>query len=108
LWMLPAIVLNERAEKTGVPARHTIPPARLEYLAQLLRSNVTDDLRTQQPTVVIVPHCKSTTEEPCQGLYLQSFDILDWFLQSPEFRSAWSHYRHQSGDGFFDSYVRIN
>jgi hypothetical protein len=108
LWMLPAIVVNERANQRGVPARYTIPPERLQYLEQLLRSNVAEDLRTRQPAVVIVAHCQATTDEPCQGLYLQSFDILGWFLQSPDFTAAWSHYRHQNGDAFFDTYVRTD
>ena len=107
LWMLPAIVLNERAEAGGPPARHRIPPARLRYLEQLQRANVAQDLRTRRPAVVIIPQCKPTPDEPCQGLYGQSFDILGWFLRSPDFASAWKSYRHQSGDAYFDAYMRV-
>ncbi len=106
LWMLPAIVLNEMAEAGGPPARRPIAPARLRQLEQLQRADVAADLRTRQPAVVLVPRCKSTPDEPCQGLYGKSFDILAWFLQSPDFAAAWAPYRHLAGDDDFDAYAR--
>jgi hypothetical protein len=106
LWMLPSIILNERAQASGTPSRHPLTPARLAYLADLQRSNSADDIRLHHPHIIIVQHCKATDEEPCQGLYKTAFDILPWFLQSPNFANAFAHYRHTSGDSFFDVYTR--
>jgi hypothetical protein len=106
LWMLPAIVRNEIALSSGPPARKTLSAARVRQLSDLQRSNVADDLRTRQPAEVIIPHCLPTTQEPCQGLYGMSFDILAWFQGSPAFATQWANYQHVDGDPFFDVYRR--
>jgi len=106
LWMLPALVRNEIALSGGPPARKTLSARRLQQLSELQRSDVTDDLRTRQPTEVVVPHCLATTEEPCQGLYGMSFDILAWFRRSPAFAAEWANYQRVDGDAFFDVYRR--
>jgi hypothetical protein len=106
LWMLPSIILNERAQAAGTTTRHPVTPARLAYLADLQRSNSADDIRLRHPHIIIVQHCKATDEEPCQGLYGTTFDILPWFLQSPNFANAFAHYQRTSGDSYFDVYTR--
>jgi hypothetical protein len=106
LWMLPSIVLNERAAAGGDPSKHPVTAARLAYLENLQRSNSAEDIRTRRPQVIIIQHCKANEEEPCQGLYHSSFEILPWFLQSREFAAAFAPYRRTSGDDFFDVYTR--
>jgi hypothetical protein len=106
LWMLPAVVRNEIALSGGPPARKALSAARVQQLSDLQRSNVAEDLRTRQPAEVIIPHCLPTTQEPCQGLYGMSFDILAWFQRSPAFAAQWANYQHVDGDAFFDVYRR--
>jgi hypothetical protein len=107
LWMLPAIVLNERAQQGGPAARHPLSPERTAQLAALLRSNVADDLTHRTPEIILVPHCKATTAEPCQGLWNTDFDILAWFQRDPGFTQAFAPYRRMAGDDFFDVYRRM-
>jgi hypothetical protein len=79
---------------------------RVRQLSDIQRSDVADDLRTRRPAEVIIPHCLPTTEEPCQGLYLMSFDILAWFQRSPAFAAEWANYRRVDGNPYFDVYRR--
>jgi hypothetical protein len=105
LWMLPAIVENERALDGGPPAPKSLPPGRLRELAARQRSDTTEDLRAWKPTFVIIDHCGPET--PCQALDDRNFDILQWFLKSPAFAAEWSSYQMQSTDKAFDVYKRI-
>jgi len=107
LFMLPAIVLNENAEAGGPPAIAPLPPARVQQLATLLRSNVADDLHTFAPTVVFVEHCDPITH-PCFALENLSFDTLAWFQRSPAFAAEWHNYRLQQTALDFDVYTRTS
>jgi hypothetical protein len=104
LWMLPAIVENERASAGGPPARKHLSPARVAGLATELRSNITEDLRGGRPAFVVVEHCNLST--PCLGLGNSTFDMLQWFLKSPTFAAEWSHYQPHSTERYFDVYTR--
>ncbi len=105
LWLLPAIVENERALSGGAPARKTLPPVRVRELAVMQRSNASEDLRRWKPRFVIVEYCSPAV--PCQALGAMSFDLLQWFLESRSFAAEWSHYRLQFSGRFFDVYQRI-
>jgi hypothetical protein len=105
LWMLPALVENERALAGGPPARMPLSPDRLSELADKQRSDTAEDLHLGKPTYVIVDHC--TPETPCQALGPINFDILQWFLKSPAFAAEWSHYPLQSTHPAFAVYHRL-
>ena len=104
LWMLPAIVLNENAEAGGPPANFPLPPARVNQLATLLRSNLAEDLHTFAPAVIIVEHCTPTNA--CFALDGLTFDTLAWFQRSPAFAAEWQNYHLQQPTTDFDVYAR--
>jgi hypothetical protein len=104
LWMLPAIVLNEAAEAGGPPAPVPLPPARVQQLATLLRSNVAEDLHTFTPAVIFVEHC--TPQLPCFALHGLNFDTLAWFQRDPAFAAEWRNYHFQQSDPDWDLYTR--
>jgi uncharacterized membrane protein len=104
LWMLPAIILSETAT-AAQPAAVTLPTARVQQLATLLRTNVADDLHTFAPSIVLVARCTPT--HPCQALNGLSFDTLAWFQRSPGFATEWLHYRLQQSSPDFNVYIRI-
>jgi hypothetical protein len=102
LWMMPAIIQNEMGP-TGAPAPFKrLSPARLAGLAALQRAETAEDLIYFKPSVVIVQRC--SRQHPCQGIEGKDFDMLSWFLQSPEFAAAWSPYQEQPPIQDFDIY----
>ena len=102
LWMLPAVIQNELGP-TGPPAPFKrLSPQRSAELAALLRGEVTDDLNYWRPSVVLVDRC--TMEQPCIGLEKKNFNAIPWFLQSPQFAEAWSHYKRQGDVDGYDLY----
>ncbi len=103
LWMLPAIVFNEAG---GPPAAVTLPPARVQQLANLLRSNVATDLHTFTPAVVLVERCSPT--HPCQALNSLAFNTLAWFQRDPAFAAEWTHYHLSASSPEFDVYARTH
>jgi hypothetical protein len=103
LFMLPAIVLNEAAEAGGPPAPVTLPPARVQQLATLLRSNVAEDLHTFTPAVIFIEHC--TPRLPCFALNGLNFDTLAWFQRDPAFAAEWRNYHFQQSDPDWDLYT---
>jgi hypothetical protein len=105
LWMLPAIIQNEQGA-TGPPAPFKkLPALTLARLADLQRTETVEDLNYWKPSVVLVEHC--TVDDPCQSLEDKNFDMAAWFLQSPAFADAWSHYQRQQSLPSFDLYTRI-
>lgn len=104
LFMLPAIVQNQVAEAGGPPPGKVLPPAEVERLAALLRTDVVEDFQRWQPDVVIVRQCPIST---CYETFHENkFDYVAWFQQSPEFAVEWRHYRFQSSDDAFAVYTR--
>ena len=102
LWMLPGIIQNELGP-TGPPAPFKrLSAERTTSLANLLRSESAEDLRYWRPSVVIVERC--SLNHFCQGMTGKDFNMLGWFLQSPEFAAAWSHYRKQTAFDNYDVY----
>jgi hypothetical protein len=105
LWMLPAIIQNE-AGPTGPPVPFKqLSPEKLAALTTLQRSQSAEDLNDWKPSVVLVQQCNLWPY--CQAIKNRNFNMLAWFLQSPEFAAAWSHYRQQPGIRSFDVYKRI-
>jgi hypothetical protein len=104
LWILPAIVLNEQPTFPRQVYFKRLPPETLTKLAVLQRASTTEDLNRWQPSIILVEHCN--VEHPCQALEGINFDILGWFLDSPDFAAAWSHYQRQRGLASFDVYAR--
>jgi hypothetical protein len=105
LWMLPAIIQNELGP-TGPPAPFKrLSPGTLARLAALQRSESAEDLNYWRPSVVLVQLC--SLKQPCQGIEGKNFDMISWFLQSPEFAAAWSHYQRQPGLDDYDVYKLV-
>lgn len=105
LWMLPAIVRNELAEAGGPAPGKVLPPAAVQKLAALQRTETAEDFRRWKPQVVIVRQCHRSA--PCFGLDHLDFDPLAWFLQSPAFAAEWKSYRLQTHQNNFDVYTRV-
>jgi hypothetical protein len=105
LWMLSAIVQNERAETGGPAPAKILPPEVVKRLADLQRAQTVEDFQRWKPVVVIVRRCGPST--PCVFLGRINFDPIPWFLKSPAFSAEWSHYRLQSSHGAFDVYTRV-
>jgi hypothetical protein len=104
LWMLPAIIQNERG-RTGAPVQFkSLPRDTVARLALLQRNETTEDLNYWRPSVILVEHCD--LEHFCQAVEGKNFDIISWFIQSPEFAAAWSHYQRREGPPHFDLYIR--
>lgn len=99
LWMLPAIIQNELGPVEPPAPFKRLSPDTVANLAALQRKQSAEDLNYWRPAVVLVERC--VPNHFCQGLGGKTFDILSWFLQSPEFAAAWSHYQRQPG---FDNY----
>jgi hypothetical protein len=105
LWMLPAIIQNELGP-TGPPAPFKrLSPETLARLAALQRSESAEDLNYWRPSVVLVELC--SLKQPCQGIEGKNFNMISWFLQSPEFAAAWSHYQQQPGLDDYDVYKLV-
>jgi hypothetical protein len=107
LWMLPAILRNELGPTTPSAPFKKLPPETLTRLATLQRTESAEDLNYWRPSVVLVENCNE--RHTCLGIEGKDFDMISWFLQSPEFAAAWSHYRREPGDNVenFDVYKRV-
>jgi hypothetical protein len=99
LWMLPAIIQNELGPIGPTAPFKRLSPETVAKLAGLQRKQSAEDLNYWRPAVVLVEQC--VPNHFCQGLGGKKFDMLSWFLQSPEFAAAWSHYQREPG---FDNY----
>jgi hypothetical protein len=104
LWILPAIVLNEQPTLPRQAHFKQLPSETLMKLAILQRTSTTEDLNRWQPSIILVEHCN--VEHPCQAIERVNFDILGWFLDSPDFAAAWSHYQRRPSLASFDVYIR--
>jgi hypothetical protein len=105
LWMLPAIVKNELGPIDPAAPFRRLSPETVTRLANLQRTESAEDLRYWRPSVVLVEQCN--LEHDCIGLEGRDFDVLAWFLQSPEFAAAWSHYQRQTEVDNFLVYKRV-
>ena len=106
LWMMPAIIQNELGHANSSAPFKRLSPEKLATIAELQRSQSTDDLNHWKPYVVLVEHCDSN--HSCQGIEGRSFNMISWFLESPQFAEAWSHYRQQpTTTQNFDLYMRV-
>jgi hypothetical protein len=94
LWMLPAIVKNELGPVDPAAPFKKLSPETVTRLANLQRTESTEDLNHWRPSVVLVEQCDLKHE--CIGLEGRDFDVLSWFLRSPEFAAAWSHYQRET------------
>jgi hypothetical protein len=106
LWMLPAIVSNEQPEAHPPAKFKKLSPETLKRLATLQHAETTEDLNRWQPSLIIVKRC--SLQDPCQAIENPDFDILAWFLKSPDFAAAWSHYKRQSESPQYEVYVRTH
>jgi hypothetical protein len=105
LWMMPSIVQNELGP-TGPPAPFKrLSPETLTRLATLQRTESAEDLNYWRPSVVLVEQC--SVQHACQGMEGKDFDMLSWFLESPEFAAAWSHYERQTEFDNFTVYKLV-
>lgn len=106
LWLLPSIVQNELGPAhPGLPFRR-LSPERLASISARQRDEVAEDLDHFQPSVLMVERCNEG--HPCQAIEGKNFDTIAWFLKSPRFGEAWSHYRRQPNAlPAFDVYVRV-
>jgi hypothetical protein len=102
MWMMPAIIQNERGRTSASTPFKQLSPERTAWLAALQRRQSTEDLNYWHPSVVLVQRC--TTEKPCQGVEGKNFDMIGWLRQSPGFAAAWSHYQRQPGIDGYDVY----
>jgi hypothetical protein len=106
LWMLPAIVRNEGHSNPPYLQFKRLSPQTVASLSDLQRTDTAEDLDYWRPALVLVEQCE--LKRPCTFLDGYDFDMLAWFLKSPRFRSAWSHYQQQSGITGFAVYRRAN
>ncbi len=106
LWMLPPIVQNELGPVGGGAPFKRLTPQTLTQLSALQREQSAEDLNYWKPSLVLIQRC--TVETPCQAMGDKDFDMLAWFLQSPDFAAAWSHYRKQATAGNFDVYAVVS
>jgi hypothetical protein len=102
LWMLPAIVQNELGAPDPNAPFKRLPPKTLATLGTLQRTETAEDLNYWYPSVVLVQLC--SVQHSCQGIPGRNFDMLSWFLKSPDFAAVWSHYKKQPGLTGFDVY----
>lgn len=105
LWMLPAIIQNELGRTDPWVPFKKLSPERLAALSTLQRTESAEDLGYFKPAIVLVQHC--TIEKPCQGIEGKNFDMLAWFMKSPEFAAQWAHYQPMSSVEHFDAYRRV-
>ncbi len=103
LWMLPAILQNEASENMNRQPSHALPKVRVEALADLQRSELTEDLYRTRPSVIFVERCD--VQRPCDTLP-PLFDAVGWFSRNPQFARIWSEYRLDKRLDSFDEYVR--
>jgi hypothetical protein len=105
LGFLPAIVQNEDGRIEGRPFKQ-LGQEKLTAISSLQRVEMAQDLNHFQPAVVMVEHCDQ--KHPCQAIEGKNFDMLQWFLEEPQFAKAWTHYKRQpDGPPSFDVYERV-
>ncbi len=102
LWMLPAIIQNERGPTERGPAVPPAPfkrlsPEKVARIGMLQRTETAEDLNYWKPSVVFVEQFDGVNHF-CPGIEGKEFDMLSWFLESPEFATAWSHYQRKQPD----------
>jgi hypothetical protein len=102
LWMLPAILQNELGPTTRSGPFKKLSPETLNRLATLQRTESAEDLKYWRPSVVLVENCNE--RHTCVGIEGKDFDMIAWFLQSPEFATEWSHYQRQPGVDNVENY----
>lgn len=105
LWMLPAIVQNKLGPIRPNSSFKKLNSEEMQLLESTQRTDTAQDLAYYRPTLILVDHC--TQSHPCGGIEGKEFDILAWFLESPEFAAEWSHYQRQSSDPSVDVYTRL-
>jgi hypothetical protein len=105
LWMLPAIVQNERGPIDSSTPFRRLPQGTLDRLEALQRRDTKEDLEFWHPDLILVERC--AVKNMCYAIEGRDFDTLAWFLRSPAFAAEWSHYRKISGKNDFDVYARI-
>lgn len=106
LWMMPAIIQNELGHTDSSAPFKRLSTDTLAAIAELQRSQLTDDLNHWKPSVVLVEHCDAN--HSCQGIEGKTFNMISWFLKSPQFAEAWSHYRQQPTNAQdYDLYTRV-
>jgi hypothetical protein len=105
LWMLPAIVQNELGPTRPDSPFKKLTPEDLHHLEETQRTDTAEDLAYYRPTAILVDHC--TKQHPCGAIEGKDFDIIGWFLESPQFAAEWSHYQRKSRDASFDLYTRV-
>jgi hypothetical protein len=101
--MLPAIVQNELGPTGGPAPFKRLSPETVARLAALQRTESAEDLNYWRPSVVLVEQCN--LKHSCQGIEGKDFNMVSWFLQSPEFATVWSHYQRQPDFGNYDVYT---
>ncbi len=104
LWMLPAIVQNKLGPTRPNSPFKKLTPEALQQLESTQRTDTAQDLAYYRPTVILIDHC--TQRHPCGGIEGKDFDMLTWFLESPEFAAEWTHYEREFSDASFDVYTR--
>jgi len=105
LWMLPAIIQNERGRTSPSSPFKQLPVATTAALAELQRKETAEDLNYWTPALVLIARC--TTNDPCQGIEGKDVDLLSWFQRSSEFSDAWRTYEAQPSIDGFDVYRSV-
>lgn len=105
LWLLPSIIQNSPGGRAlayrDLPFKK-LSPGRVADLATMQRTELAADLDYWKPAVVLVQRC------PCDFIYSDSFDMIEWFSRNAAFRKPWSHYDKQSSIPGFDIYKRVH
>jgi hypothetical protein len=103
LWLLPAIIANERAVEGGPPPGKLLPRSTVMELASLQRTSTSEDIQRWKPSVILVERCGAGG---CQAIDDPQFDLVDWFTKDPAFTSEWRHYCRRPGNDRYDVYQR--
>ncbi|MGI8772742.1 MAG: hypothetical protein ACR2JE_15060 [Acidobacteriaceae bacterium] len=105
LWLLPSLIQNSPGGRAlaakDLPFK-ALSPDRLAELATMQRTEISADLDYWKPSVVLVQRC------PCDFIYSDRFDMLEWFSRSAGFQKSWSHYDKQYSIPGFDIYKRTH
>jgi hypothetical protein len=105
LWLLPSLIQNSPGGRAladrDLPFK-ALSPGRVAELATMQRTEVAADLDYWEPSVVLVQRC------PCDFIYSDSFDMVEWFSRNAGFQKSWSHYYKQSSIPGFDIYKRTH
>lgn len=101
LWLVPAIVRNERHE-AGLHVRLT--PIQVAALTAEQNKDMVEDLEHLRPRLVAVEKCYDHAAETCEGMGDEYVNLLQWFSRDPAFAQAWSRYKFLESAGRFDFY----